>query len=335
MEKVYLLLRNNVQTGPFTLQQLQNQILKPTDLVWVEGKSMCWRYVSEIEELYPEAQTNKKNEVNPTQSFFIKEKKKRQSKKNEHLVSARATNPLSQEESLKRWAEAIRRRAETYASTHPNRSYSRPAPQETNPYRYYSDENPIELVVHKQEAKTVGGLQLLLVATATTILAASWYGKITIIPKKVYPAHTSVAAAPSLFHIEPKKERQPEAGNQEEPVALINIEAPSVDETSTTSVKTQAQVTKEKKDIELNEEIPVATLSKPSILQAPVKKEEEIVNEATLILPKQETNAVQPIDIVNTEEAHAKKKTLGQALKGLFKKKKKDKEDEDIAQEVQ
>ncbi len=51
----YLLLRNNKETGPFTLEQLVSGGLKPYDLVWLQGKSAAWRYPSEIAELQPYA----------------------------------------------------------------------------------------------------------------------------------------------------------------------------------------------------------------------------------------------------------------------------------------
>ncbi|MBS1600093.1 MAG: DUF4339 domain-containing protein [Bacteroidetes bacterium] len=47
----YLLLRNNKQAGPYTLDDLKTMSLKAYDLVWVEGKSAAWRYPGEIEEL--------------------------------------------------------------------------------------------------------------------------------------------------------------------------------------------------------------------------------------------------------------------------------------------
>ncbi len=49
MNKVYLVLRNNQQTGPFTIGELLQQQLKPSDMIWVEGKSAAWTYVSELE----------------------------------------------------------------------------------------------------------------------------------------------------------------------------------------------------------------------------------------------------------------------------------------------
>lgn len=47
----YLLLRNNKQSGPFTVPEIIAMGIKPYDLVWLEGKSAAWRYPSEIEEL--------------------------------------------------------------------------------------------------------------------------------------------------------------------------------------------------------------------------------------------------------------------------------------------
>ena len=53
MQKVYLLLRNNKQTGPHSLEDLLQLNLKPFDLVWVEGRSAGWSYPSEIDALKP------------------------------------------------------------------------------------------------------------------------------------------------------------------------------------------------------------------------------------------------------------------------------------------
>lgn len=48
---IYLLLRNNRESGPYYLQQLIEMGLKPYDLIWVHGKSAAWRYPSEVDEL--------------------------------------------------------------------------------------------------------------------------------------------------------------------------------------------------------------------------------------------------------------------------------------------
>ena len=48
---MYLLLRDNKQTGPYSLDELKAKGLKAYDLVWVEGRSAAWRYPSEVDEL--------------------------------------------------------------------------------------------------------------------------------------------------------------------------------------------------------------------------------------------------------------------------------------------
>ncbi len=47
----YLLLRDNKESGPYTLAELVSKGIKPYDLVWVEGRSAAWRYPSELDEL--------------------------------------------------------------------------------------------------------------------------------------------------------------------------------------------------------------------------------------------------------------------------------------------
>src|ERR1700688_4594055 len=47
----YLLLRNNKESGPFTIEEIKGMNLKPYDLLWVVSKSAAWRYPGEITEL--------------------------------------------------------------------------------------------------------------------------------------------------------------------------------------------------------------------------------------------------------------------------------------------
>jgi hypothetical protein len=53
MQKVYVLLRNSQQNGPYSLEELLEFDLKPVDLIWIEGKSAGWYYPQEIEALLP------------------------------------------------------------------------------------------------------------------------------------------------------------------------------------------------------------------------------------------------------------------------------------------
>ena len=47
----YLLLRNNRESGPFTIEEIKGISLQSYDLLWVVGKSAAWRYPAEIAEL--------------------------------------------------------------------------------------------------------------------------------------------------------------------------------------------------------------------------------------------------------------------------------------------
>jgi hypothetical protein len=60
MQKIYLLLRNNKQSGPYTLSELIALQLKPFDLIWVEGRSRSWAYPSELNELKSHVKEEKK-----------------------------------------------------------------------------------------------------------------------------------------------------------------------------------------------------------------------------------------------------------------------------------
>lgn len=53
MQKIYVLLRNDQQTGPYSLEEISKLDLKPYDLIWIEGKSAGWYYPQEIGALHP------------------------------------------------------------------------------------------------------------------------------------------------------------------------------------------------------------------------------------------------------------------------------------------
>ncbi len=65
----YLLLRNNKESGPFTMDEVQGMSLKTYDLIWVVGKSAAWRYPGEIPELTSFAPSVPEQEAN-----FIRKK---------------------------------------------------------------------------------------------------------------------------------------------------------------------------------------------------------------------------------------------------------------------
>ena len=76
MQKVYLLLRDNQQTGPFSLEELIRFDLKPFDLIWIEGKSAGWYYPQEIQALQPHLAFLKQPTTQPPSSPLVDIKNK-------------------------------------------------------------------------------------------------------------------------------------------------------------------------------------------------------------------------------------------------------------------
>jgi hypothetical protein len=121
MERVYLLLRNNQQTGPFTIGELLQQQLKPSDMIWIEGKSAAWTYLNELE-------------LSP----FV------------HHAEAtiREEHPKNEDE-IERKAEELRQRV--LAST-PKTYFPKYVPEmETYASQYKRSEEDIQFVDHRKE----------------------------------------------------------------------------------------------------------------------------------------------------------------------------------------
>jgi hypothetical protein len=53
----YYILRNNQESGPFTVKELKANGLFTTDLVWQDGESTCWKHPEEFDELKSLAKT--------------------------------------------------------------------------------------------------------------------------------------------------------------------------------------------------------------------------------------------------------------------------------------
>jgi len=53
----YLLLRDNKQSGPYTIDDIRAMGVKSYDLIWVEGRSAAWAYPGEIDEIQSFAPT--------------------------------------------------------------------------------------------------------------------------------------------------------------------------------------------------------------------------------------------------------------------------------------
>ncbi|HEU0111043.1 MAG TPA: hypothetical protein VFQ73_09215 [Flavisolibacter sp.] len=121
MQKVYLLLRNNRQTGPHSLEELLQLQLQPFDLIWVEGKSYGWAYPTEVESLKPFVATVNGSPNNAAASEDLTTNDQRTGEK-KIFVSLPITGGASPvpdaspqaKDPIEKKAEELRRRAETY-----------------------------------------------------------------------------------------------------------------------------------------------------------------------------------------------------------------------------
>ncbi|MGZ3897969.1 MAG: hypothetical protein ACXVML_14610 [Flavisolibacter sp.] len=189
MQKVYLLLRNNQQTGPHSLEELLQLGLKPFDLVWVEGKSYGWAYPSEIENLKPFLPTS----LTPggAQEAREKEAGREVSPKgmpaplpHKHIfVSLPAgkgeTAPLltpTPVNSLEERAEALRARAQSFTP-------APPPPEDEVKTHYRKDLSAVEedytswIYRKKTKRKTIGNKKMVVAAgLALGLLAGVWWG---------------------------------------------------------------------------------------------------------------------------------------------------------------
>jgi hypothetical protein len=329
MEKVYLLLRNNVQKGPFTASELLQEGLKPKDLIWIEGKSTAWAFMKDLEEITKLSLSPNQTEANLTQSsneVLSKQSALIEKTKSDILIS----------DDIEQRSELIRQRASTYVQEHPQSVFTPQVQEERITGIPFAEANPIDLVIHKKGGATITAGQLLMVAITTTIIAAAWNGKISLIPEKINSPYTAVASAPSIFHIQPKKVEKA-------------VEVPVVEPTSITSIDVASYAAKEpafpkaKKSIDQEKEVPkeemqspvegTATITSSPAVTSPVpatpKKEETVVKEQAEAVKKSEETEQKTTEATTTEVS-GKKKTLGEALKGIFKKKKKGSPEETI-----
>lgn len=119
MQKIYRILRNNKELGPFDIDELVSLQIQPTDLIWQDGKSAAWLYPSEIDSLkaiYGSV---------PDPASFVKTSASSGPANHQHVsepVSIGAEEKFDAEEiltaeKLERKAEEIYKRVQAYSNT--------------------------------------------------------------------------------------------------------------------------------------------------------------------------------------------------------------------------
>lgn len=285
MQSVYKLLRNNQEMGPFTIAELLQQSLKPNDMLWIEGKSTAWTYISELE-------------LNPAV----------------HEVSVSNTEKLLTADDIERKAEEIRKRALSYV---PPKNADYPQNIKSSPiypkFEEIEKEEPVLFVDHRREKSKMAS-ELLITALVIGLFGFGIYGSNSMFKEKKDPSDSVVTTI--ITGDEHKANKEPQIAI---PQNIAVVENPVL--TDTTQI--------------IPEEKPLTTVYKP----LKKKKRPAVILETQTIPAKQNTEDLsqQTVPLVIEEPAKKeivaenaiaptpeKKKTVGQAIKNLFKKKKKD-----------
>lgn len=316
MQKVYLLLRNNQQTGPHTLEELLNLDLKPFDLVWVEGKSYGWSYPSEIETLKPfvTASNNKAQPAaSPTTALDSFEAEKTVRKKifvSMPVGNVSTSSASTSADAIEEKAEELRRRAQSYIPQSP----LQPEELRTNYARNLNDvEEDYTSWVFKRKAKSkaYANKKYWAFGAATAIvLCATWMAIKMTAPKP------SAAVLPLAVQTNAEEKT---ANSSIEPTESSTVIPVSQNKSVKHLVASNISKKEKEKKIEKND----LTIKENALAPSPDVVQKQPANQTEEITP---SNAEEK---KVTVEKPKEKRTLKTLFNTLFKKNKK----EDAVQE--
>ena len=320
MKKVYLLLRNNQQTGPYSFEELLELHLKPFDLVWVEGKSCGWRYPNEIETLktfFPAPETSDAQDAATNPEEISKPFESRASytpppapKKifvSMPLNAARQSSPKQPvEDPIEQKAEELRKRAMPYTAPQ--------EPAQTNYTRNLqeAEEEYTQWIYQKKTKKSlINKKWLAITCIGALLLFASWWGSSNLFKP------TAPATATTLLKTE-KPEQDPVAveeintSNKESDLAKkVPVSSPVHSTTTATTNKEAGKKQMIENKIITTEQ---TTTAKPK--DEAIEKTIDNISEKTI----DNTLPVETQEEVVAEAPAEKKKTLKERVSELFKK---------------
>jgi len=165
MKRVYRLLRNNIEYGPYTIDELLGQSLRASDMLWIEGESQAWSHLSEIE-----------------------------LKTSQAIIETEAAPGRRRRDEIEEKAEEIRKKVLVH----------RPVPKpvveevvsrdETHYFIPTADDETIELVDHRRRRSTIVG-DVLMTGVIVTLFAGGLYGgRALFLPKNSTVANVEKAS---------------------------------------------------------------------------------------------------------------------------------------------
>jgi hypothetical protein len=316
MKKVYLLLRNNQQTGPYSFEELLELHLKAFDLVWVEGKSCGWRYPNEIETLktfFPAPETIDAPDAAAKPAETLKPFEPLDShtpppapKKifvSMPLNAARQSLPKQPvDDPIEQKAEELRKRALSYTAPQ--------EPVQTNYIRNLqeAEEEYTQWAYQKKTKKKslINKKWLAISCTGVVLLFAAWWAGSNVFK-------TTEPAASTTLHQTEKQEQDPVAVEEivtsdKEPEPAKNIHVPQA--AHSTSPATTNKEPAKKQTIEKQITLPEQTIA--TTVKPKDEAVEKIIDDASPLETQEEIVAEAPAE---------KKKTFKERVSELFKKK--------------
>jgi hypothetical protein len=321
MEKVYLLLRNNQQTGPHSLEELLQLQLKPRDLVWVEGKSYGWSYPTEIDTLQPYVKDTASAPKPQSQANAVSEPERvpnpRQPSHNKVYVSMPGggvpfqSEPVSQDP-IEQKAEELRKRIQSY-SPQPDRdnpdirtNYSRKLEDVEEDYTSW-------VFQKKRKKKILAGISPL--ALGITLLIATSGAWWMLKGSSARPEQPPVVS--TATRVEESKEP---TGTQPVDNSMIT----TVSNTETPVLK-QPVTTNKIRAKKVQASIIPSTTSPRTASTSPDKVNDAQANQNTAVIAPSEENT----EVAAAPQQPKEKRTIRGLLNVLFKKNKKEQEADD------
>jgi hypothetical protein len=330
MAKVYLLLRNNKQTGPFSLEEIIALGLKPHDLIWVEGKSFGWSYPSEVEALKPYAPSEVERAEAKLQSKKPEPEKWIEASQAPGPALARKSGSLFQPKKIfvslpgsaaatstaheaspadliEQKAEELRRRAQAYRPEQKAMvvddlatKYAKPLTSVEEDYTSWLFQKKSSK--RKKNLKPLLGMAAALVITATAVYLVQQFNKSTVVSTTAAPANGNSAPVQMIV--------------QEELLPMNTDQSPeaSIPAATTTSIQHEQQQTPLKK---------AATVVKKTTRQEAPSTSTAPTSDDAHLPPQNSTPEVinnEPAPDVTANKAPEKKKTFGEKVGGFFEK---------------
>lgn len=308
-----MLLRNNIEAGPFGLEDLLKQNLQSSDLIWVEGESTLWQEPSKFEEFKLEIQ--KPAEPKVISKFCATSAATVPIVPNHYLEQGArkislgqnreaAAHPRTQNENINRRSEVAYERNGLSAHQEASNSISL-----STPFKEEKDAR-VELFIHKKRRNYVNLPELLAAGLVTAFVASGLYGGWTIINKKEESDFVTTAIPVQKFELP--------ATEYPKPATVKNEVLPIEDSTQKINQSGFSQNAGPKKKTPKPKATLVAVNKKDS-----TKKQDTLIEIAPVLSGEESVKAEpEPEKIEVVQEPEPQKKTLGQSIKNLFKKKK-------------